>query len=67
MALRLIRRRSQCANSHENRLARHLFTIATIAPPGKDVGFTGIADRADGSGVEMVYQPARWTIYLRAD
>src|SRR5437867_1344378 len=28
-----------------NRLARHLFTIATTAPPGKEVRVTGIANR----------------------
>src|SRR5581483_11575357 len=28
-----------------NRLARHLFTLATTAPPGKEVRVTGIADR----------------------
>jgi ATP-binding cassette subfamily B protein len=28
-----------------NRLARHLFTVATTAPPGKDVRVTGIGDR----------------------
>jgi len=28
-----------------NRLARHLFTVATTAPPGKDVRVTGIGER----------------------
>src|SRR5215471_15568744 len=28
-----------------NRLARHLFTVATTAPPGKEVRVTGIGDR----------------------
>src|SRR5205085_3786090 len=28
-----------------NRLARHLFTIATTAPPGKEVRVTGIGER----------------------
>jgi ATP-binding cassette subfamily B protein len=28
-----------------NRLARHLFSVATTAPPGKEVRVTGIADR----------------------
>jgi ATP-binding cassette, subfamily B, bacterial len=28
-----------------NRLARHLFTLATTAPPGKEVRVTGIGDR----------------------
>src|ERR1700735_3021268 len=31
--------------AQSNRLARHLFTIATTAPPGKEVRGTGIAER----------------------
>ncbi len=31
--------------AQSNRLARHLFTIATTAPPGKEVRVTGIGDR----------------------
>jgi ATP-binding cassette, subfamily B, bacterial len=32
-------------SAQANRLARHLFTIATTAPPGKEVRVTGIAKR----------------------
>ncbi len=31
--------------AQDNRLARHLFTVATTAPPGKEVRITGIGDR----------------------
>ncbi|MDQ6672911.1 MAG: ABC transporter ATP-binding protein/permease [Chloroflexota bacterium] len=31
--------------AQSNRLARHLFTLATTAPPGKEVRVTGIAER----------------------
>ncbi len=31
--------------AQDNRLARHLFTVATSAPPGKEVRITGIGDR----------------------
>jgi ATP-binding cassette subfamily B protein len=31
--------------AQDNRLARHLFTIATTAPPGKEVRVTGIGNR----------------------
>ncbi len=49
-----------------NRLARHLFVIATTAPPGKEVRVTGIGDRlvADRRAAwESWYRPvsaARW-------
>src|SRR5438094_2414237 len=49
-----------------NRLARHLFTLATTAPPGKEVRVTGIGDRlvADRRAAwERWYGPvaaARW-------
>ena len=41
------RRRARGAGARRtaNRLARHLFTIATTAPPGKEVRVTGIGDR----------------------
>jgi ATP-binding cassette subfamily B protein len=54
----------RAAPSH--RLARHLFTIATTAPPGKDVRVTGIGDRLirdRRSAWERGYEPvakARW-------
>jgi ATP-binding cassette, subfamily B, bacterial len=31
--------------AQDNRLARHLFTVATTAPPGKEVRITGIGER----------------------
>jgi ATP-binding cassette, subfamily B, bacterial len=54
----------RAAPSH--RLARHLFMIATTAPPGKDVRVTGIGDRLiqdRRSAWERGYRPvakARW-------
>jgi ATP-binding cassette subfamily B protein len=49
-----------------NRLARHLFTIATTAPPGKEVRVTGIGNRLVAQrreAWERAYAPvsaARW-------
>ncbi len=39
-------RSAQEQGAQANRLARHLFTIATTAPPGKEVRVTGIGGRA---------------------
>src|SRR5260370_40667563 len=38
-------RSEQERGAQTNRLARHLFTIATTAPPGKEVRVTGIGER----------------------
>jgi ATP-binding cassette, subfamily B, bacterial len=40
-----VERVAQERGAQSSRLARHLFTIATTAPPGKEVRVTGIADR----------------------
>jgi ATP-binding cassette subfamily B protein len=40
-----VERTAQERGAQANRLARHLFTIATTAPPGKEVRVTGIGDR----------------------
>jgi ATP-binding cassette subfamily B protein len=40
-----IEREAQERGAPLNRLARHLFTIATTAPPGKEVRVTGIGER----------------------
>jgi ATP-binding cassette subfamily B protein len=61
-----VERKAQERGAQANRLARHLFTIATTAPPGKEVRVTGIgkrliADRRDAW--ERWYGPvaaARW-------
>ena len=61
-----VERRAQERGAPSNRLARHLFTLATIASPGKEVRVTGIgprllADRRDAW--ERWYAPiarARW-------
>src|SRR6202046_2992560 len=56
--------------AQSNRLARHLFTIATTAPPGKEVRVTGIAERLiteRRAAWERGYQPvaaARWSSAL---
>jgi ATP-binding cassette subfamily B protein len=53
-----------------SRLARHLFTIATTAPPGKEVRVTGIGDRVVAGrrdAWERSYGPvaaARWSSAL---
>jgi ATP-binding cassette subfamily B protein len=49
-----------------NRLARHLFTVATTAPPGKEVRVTGIGERLMTTRREAwerayaIVAPARW-------
>src|SRR6202047_1321192 len=40
-----VERSAQERGAQTNRLARHLFTIATTAPPGKEVRGTGIGER----------------------
>jgi ATP-binding cassette subfamily B protein len=40
-----VERAAQERAAQSNRLARHLFTIATTAPPGKEVRVTGIGNR----------------------
>jgi ATP-binding cassette, subfamily B, bacterial len=40
-----VEKSAQESGAQSNRLARHLFTIATTAPPGKEVRVTGIAER----------------------
>ncbi|MCW3065012.1 MAG: transporter related protein [Solirubrobacterales bacterium] len=40
-----VERQAQERGAQANRLARHLFTIATTAPPGKEVRVTGIGER----------------------
>jgi ATP-binding cassette, subfamily B, bacterial len=40
-----VERSAQERGAQSNRLARHLFTVATTAPPGKDVRVTGIGER----------------------
>jgi ATP-binding cassette subfamily B protein len=41
----VVERAVQERTAQPNRLARHLFTLATTAPPGKEVRVTGIGDR----------------------
>jgi ATP-binding cassette subfamily B protein len=40
-----VERTAQEKSAQSNRLARHLFTMATTAPPGKEVRVTGSGDR----------------------
>ncbi|MDQ6677131.1 MAG: ABC transporter ATP-binding protein/permease [Acidobacteriota bacterium] len=40
-----VERSAQERGAQTNRLSRHLFTIATTAPPGKEVRVTGIGER----------------------
>jgi ATP-binding cassette subfamily B protein len=40
-----VERSAQMGGAQANRLARHLFTVATTAPPGKEVRVTGIGAR----------------------
>jgi ATP-binding cassette subfamily B protein len=40
-----VERAAQESGAPHNRLSRHLFTIATTAPPGKEVRVTGIGER----------------------
>ena len=61
-----VERRAHERGAQSNRLARHLFTLATTAPAGKEVRVTGIAERlVSGRRVawERWYGPvstARW-------
>ncbi len=61
-----VERSAQESGAQSSRLARHLFTIATTAPPGKEVRVTGIGERlvADRRAAwEWWYKPvavARW-------
>jgi len=61
-----VERAAQERGAQSNRLARHLFTLATTAPPGKEVRVTGIGERlvADRREAwERWYRPvaaARW-------
>ncbi len=61
-----VERMAQERGAQFQRLARHLFTLATTAPPGKEVRVTGIAERliADRrSAWERWYRPisiTRW-------
>jgi ATP-binding cassette subfamily B protein len=41
----VVEREAQERGAQANRLARHLFTTATTAPPGKEVRITGIGNR----------------------
>src|SRR5437763_1033724 len=40
-----VERRAHERGAQSNRLARHLFTLATTAPAGKEVRVTGIGER----------------------
>ncbi len=61
-----VERSAQERGAQTNRLARHLFTIATTAAPGKEVRVTGIGERLvteRRSAWERWYKPvasARW-------
>jgi ATP-binding cassette subfamily B protein len=61
-----VERSAQERGAQTNRLARHLFTIATTAPPGKEVRVTGIGERLvteRRAAWEHWYRPvaaARW-------
>jgi ATP-binding cassette subfamily B protein len=61
-----VEKSAQERGAQGNRLARHLFTIATTAPPGKEVRVTGIVERLitdRRAAWERGYQPvaaARW-------
>jgi ATP-binding cassette subfamily B protein len=65
-----IERAAQEQGAQTNRLARHLFTIATTAPPGKEVRVTGIGEmlvRDRRSAWEQSFRPiaaARWSSAL---
>jgi len=62
-----VERMAQEKGSQAQRLARHLFTIATTAPPGKEVRVTGIGQRLISQRREAwdrwygAISPVRWT------
>jgi ATP-binding cassette subfamily B protein len=62
-----VERAAQERGAQSNRLARHLFTLATTAPPGKEVRVTGIGQRLvtdRREAWERWYRPvaaARWS------
>jgi ATP-binding cassette, subfamily B, bacterial len=62
-----VERYAQESGAQSSRLARHLFTIATTAPPGKEVRVTGIGERLISDrrwAWECWYRPvaaARWS------
>src|SRR6266516_1521074 len=62
-----VERVAQEKGAQAQRLARHLFTIATTAPPGKEVRVTGIGERLISQRREAwerwyrVISPVRWT------
>ena len=61
-----VERSAQESGAQANRLARHLFVVATTAPPGKEVRVTGISERLVNdrrAAWERWYRPvaaARW-------
>jgi ATP-binding cassette subfamily B protein len=61
-----VEREAQLRGAQPDRLARHIFTIATTAPPGKEVRVTGIGARLTAmrrEAWERGYRPiaaARW-------
>jgi ATP-binding cassette subfamily B protein len=61
-----VERSAQERGAQSNRLTRHLFTLATTAPPGKEVRVTGIGERLvtqRRAAWERWYRPvaaARW-------
>jgi len=61
-----VERKAQESGAQANRLARHLFTLATTAPPGKEVRVDGIGEsliRDRRSAWQRWYSPvaaARW-------
>jgi ATP-binding cassette subfamily B protein len=65
-----VERSAQERGAQSNRLARHLFVLATTAPPGKEVRVTGIGERLiteRRSAWQRAYGPvasARWSSAL---
>ena len=63
----VVERAAQEQGAQTQRLARHLFTTATTAPPGKEVRVTGIGERLVKERREAwdrwyrVVAPVRWT------
>jgi ATP-binding cassette subfamily B protein len=61
-----VERKAEEAGSQSDRLAKHLFLLATTAPPGKEVRVTGIGDKLLGGRREAwdrwyaIVSPARW-------